>query len=335
MILITGGTGFIGSHTLCLFINSGYEVIVLDNLSNSSAELINRVQRIYGFKPIFINGDICDSCLLDDIFDKYPISSVIHFAGLKSVHESFSYPLNYFINNVSGSLALFNAMSKAGVYNLVFSSSATVYASSNEMPVSELSNVGSPNSPYGQTKLVVENFLRELTASDSRWRVAILRYFNPIGAHESGLIGESPLGIPNNLVPFITKVASGKFPELVIFGSDYPTYDGTCIRDYIHVMDLADGHLRALNYIKKHPGCYIWNLGTGEGYSVLEVVRAFEEVSGIRIPLLFSSRRTGDIDICYSDPSKSERDLGWKAKRSLTEMLSDTWRWHIMNPNGY
>lgn len=334
-ILVTGGAGYIGSHTSLVLLQEGWNVVVLDNLSNSSQESVNRVAKIAGKEPIFIKGDVRDRVLLNRIFAEFKIEAVFHFAGLKAVGESIRQPLQYYDNNVYGSQVLLQAMNYAGVFKFVFSSSATVYGQTLEMPVSELSMLGKPSNPYGRSKLNVEEMLFDLAASDPRWYIAILRYFNPIGAHETGLIGEDPSGIPNNLLPFVAQVALGKLPELVVFGSDYPTPDGTGIRDYIHVVDLAEGHLRALSALETRAGAHVWNLGTGRGYSVLEVVYAFQAASGQPVPYHFAPRRSGDIAICYADPTKAANELGWRAKRSLSEMICDAWRWQQMNPNGY
>jgi UDP-glucose 4-epimerase len=333
--LITGGAGYIGSHTALTLMRAGYDVVILDNLCNSSPESLRRVAKIAERKPVFVEGDVRDSALLRKLFAEHSVDAVLHFAGLKAVGESVSEPLRYYDNNVHGSQVLLHAMTDAGVFNFVFSSSATVFGEVAQMPISESRPVGQPTNPYGRSKLMVEDMLRDLAASDPRWRIAILRYFNPVGAHESGLIGEDPNGIPNNLLPYIAQVAVGKLSELAVFGSDYPTHDGTGVRDYIHVVDLAEGHLRALDALGTRTGAHVWNLGTGLGYSVLDMVRAFEAASGKPVPYRISPRRPGDIATCYSDPSKAERELGWKAKRGLPEMMHDAWRWQQMNPNGY
>ena len=334
-ILITGGTGFIGSHTTLALLLRGFDVVVFDNLCNSSVESLSRVARIAGRSPIFVKGDIRNRTLLNRVFAQHSVSAVLHFAGLKAVGESVSQPLCYYDNNVHGSQVLLQAMANAGVFNIVFSSSATVYGDPAHMPISEACPVGQPTNPYGRSKLMVEDILRDLVIADPRWRIAILRYFNPVGAHESGQIGEDPNGIPNNLLPYIAQVAMGKLSELAVFGNDYPTHDGTGVRDYIHVLDLADGHLQALKALETRPGAHIWNLGTGQGYSVLDMVRAFEDASGRPVPYRIAPRRPGDISTCYADPAKAARELGWKAKRGLSEMMSDTWRWQQMNPSGY
>jgi UDP-glucose 4-epimerase len=334
-ILVTGGAGYIGSHTTLSLLQAGFDVLVLDNLSNSSAESLSRVARIGGRTATFIQGDIRDRALLGRLFSENAVDAVLHFAGLKAVGESVSQPMRYYDNNVHGSQVLLQAMADAGVFSFVFSSSATVYGEPAQMPISETCPVGQPTNPYGRSKLMVEDMLRDLAVSDPRWRIAILRYFNPVGAHESGQIGEDPNGIPNNLLPYIAQVAVGKLPELAVFGNDYPTHDGTGVRDYIHVVDLAEGHLRALNALETRTGVHVWNLGTGQGYSVLDMVRAFEAASGRPVPYRIAPRRPGDIATCYADPSKAERELGWKAKRGLPEMMRDAWRWQQKNPNGY
>jgi UDP-glucose 4-epimerase len=334
-VLVTGGSGYIGSHTVLEFVEAGYEVVVLDNLCNSSVEPIKRISEISGLNVAFVNGDVRDSKTLDRLFSEHSIDAVLHFAGLKAVGESVSQPLRYYDNNVHGSLVLLQAMADAGVFKFIFSSSATVYGELEQMPISEACAVGQLTNPYGRSKLMVEEMLHDLAASDLRWKIAILRYFNPVGAHKSGLIGEDPNGIPNNLLPYIAQVASGKLPELVVFGNDYPTHDGTGVRDYIHVVDLAEGHLRALEALKNLTGVHVWNLGTGRGHSVLDIVNAFEAVSGQNVPYRFAPRRLGDIPTCYADPTKAERELDWKAKRGLLEMMRDTWHWQQMSPNGY
>ncbi len=303
-ILVTGGAGYIGSHTTLALLEAGYEVVVLDNLCNSSAESLHRVERICGKAPIFVQGDIRDRALLDEIFANYRIEAVLHFAGLKAVGESVREPLSYYENNVAGSITLCQAMAAAGVFRLVFSSSATVYGEPAQMPISEDCPTGIPTNPYGRSKLIIEDVLRDLAVADSRWSIALLRYFNPVDAHESGLIGEDPNGIPNNLLPYVAQVAIGKLKELSVFGNDYPTADGTGVRDYIHVVDLADGHLKALQRISSRPGLNVWNLGTGKGYSVLEMVQAFEQVSGRPVPYRIVARRSGDIAECWANPHK-------------------------------
>jgi UDP-glucose 4-epimerase len=335
MILLTGGAGYIGSHTTLALLLAGHDVVVLDNLCNSSAESLKRVAQLAGRALVFVEGDIRDRAVLDRLFAEYSVDAVLHFAGLKAVGESVAHPLRYYDNNVHGSQVLLQACADAGVFNVVFSSSATVYGEPAQMPISEACPVDQPTNPYGRSKLMVEDMLRDVAASDPRWRIAILRYFNPVGAHESGQIGEDPNGIPNNLLPFIAQVAVGKLPELAVFGSDYPTPDGTGVRDYIHVVDLAEGHLRALEALRIRSGTHVWNLGTGYGYSVLDMVHAFEAASGKSVPYRIAPRRPGDIASCYADPAKAERELGWKAQRGLDEMMRDTWRWQSMNPGGY
>ena len=334
-ILVTGGAGYIGSHTVLALLEAGHEVIVIDNLVNSSLESLRRVERICGKAPSFIEGDIRDRGQLDSIFARYSISAVLHFAGLKSVGESVQQPLAYYENNVSGSVVLFQAMAAAGVFNLVFSSSATVYGEPKQMPINEACPTGIPTNPYGRSKLMVEEILRDLTLSEQRWSIALLRYFNPVGAHSSGLIGEDPNGIPNNLLPYISQVAVGKLQQLSVYGNDYPTVDGTGVRDYIHVVDLADGHLKALNVITKSQGVHIWNLGTGQGYSVLQMIKAFEQAAGVAVPYKIVERRSGDIAECWADPSKAAQELGWTALHSLKDMMQDTWRWQQSNPDGF
>jgi UDP-glucose 4-epimerase len=334
-ILVTGGAGYIGSHTVLALLQSGCNVIVLDNLCNSNIESIKRVTSIAGNAPFFVEGDVRDFELLSNLFNEYDIDSVIHFAGLKAVNESIMKPLNYYNNNVHGSQVLFRAMSEAGVYKIVFSSSATVYGLQSEMPISESCSLGEPINPYGRSKLMIEDILRDLYVSDSRWAISILRYFNPTGAHKSGLIGEDPNGIPNNLVPFISQVAIGKLSTLSVYGNDYSTIDGTGVRDYVHVVDLAEGHILALSKLQNKGGVSVWNLGTGKGYSVLEVILAFEQASNMSIPYQVLDRRAGDLDICYADATKAYSELGWKAKKDLSTMMEDVWRWQSMNPNGY
>jgi UDP-glucose 4-epimerase len=333
--LVTGGAGYIGSHTTLSLLKAGYEVVVLDNLSNSSPESLKRVTQLAGREPVFVQGDVRDHALISKVLKKYNIAAVLHFAGLKAVGQSMNQPLEYFDNNVTGTVALCKAMVDADVFNIVFSSSATVYGDPASIPINEDTSTGQPTNPYGRSKLMVEEILRDAARSDQRWRIAVLRYFNPVGAHSSGLVGEAPNGIPNNLLPFITQVAIGHLPELTIFGDDYPTPDGTGVRDYIHVLDLADGHLKALLALDTYSGWNVWNLGTGRGHSVLEMLRAFEHVSGLVVPYRIVSRRTGDVAQCWSDPSKAKRELGWRAERGLLEMVQDAWRWQSMNPNGY
>jgi UDP-glucose 4-epimerase len=334
-VLVTGGAGYIGSHTSLALLQAGWDVLILDNLCNSSEESLNRIAQLAGRKPILIKGDVRDRVKLDRLFDEYEIEAVLHFAGLKAVGESILQPLRYYDNNVHGSQVLLQAMTDAGVFNFVFSSSATVYGEPAQMPISETCPVGQPTNPYGRSKLMVEEMLRDLATANPRWRIAILRYFNPVGAHDSGLIGEDPNGIPNNLLPYIAQVAVGKLPELAVFGNDYLTHDGTGVRDYIHVVDLAEGHLCALDALATRTGAHVWNLGTGQGYSVLDMVHAFEVESCKTVPYRVAPRRPGDIATCYADPTKAARELGWKAQRGLPEMMRDAWRWQQMNPNGY
>ncbi len=334
LILVTGGTGYIGSHTIVELMSAGFEVLIVDNLSNSKATVLGRIERIVGRRPDFVQADIRDRSAMQKLFDKYRFSAVIHFAGLKAVGESVDQPLRYYDNNVHGSLVLFEAMAGAGVKTLVFSSSATVYGDPHAVPIREDFPLSATN-PYGRSKLVIEEILRDVARSDDSWRIALLRYFNPVGAHESGLIGEDPNGIPNNLMPYIAKVAVGKLEKLSVFGSDYPTPDGTGVRDYIHVVDLARGHLAALNALEKKDGLFAVNLGTGRGYSVLEVVRAFETASGRKVPYRIVGRRPGDIAACYADPSFAKDILGWQAQHGIEEMCRDAWRWQSMNPDGY
>jgi UDP-glucose 4-epimerase len=334
-VLVTGGAGYIGSHTCLQLLERGAQVIVLDNLSNSSTEALNRVQRLTNKVLTFIEGDIRDSHLLEQIFNDYQIDAVIHFAGLKAVGESQSKPLEYFDNNISGSVTLFNAMQKAKVFNLVFSSSATVYGEQHQSPLNESMPTGNTTNNYGYTKLIVEQLLQKLALSEPRWSIALLRYFNPVGAHQSGQIGEDPQGTPNNLMPYVTQVAVGLREKLAIFGQDYDTVDGTGVRDYIHVVDLASAHLAALQYRLKQTGCDAWNIGTGKGVSVLEVVTAFEQVNDVKVNCEFAPRRDGDIATCFADNTKAVTELGWQPKFGLSDMLRDSWNWQKNNPNGY
>lgn len=334
-ILVTGGAGYIGSHTVLEILATGQEVVVVDNLCNSSQESLSRVAQITGKEATFYQGDILDKGFLGSVFARHQIGSVVHFAGLKAVGESVAKPVSYYQNNVQGTLTLLDAMADAGVFNLVFSSSATVYGDPAQLPIREDFPVGGTTNPYGTSKLTVEMVLQDVAKSDPRWSFAILRYFNPVGAHISGLIGEDPNGIPNNLLPYIAQVAVGKLKALAVFGSDYNTKDGTGVRDYIHVVDLAIGHLKALAKISQDNGVHIYNLGTGNGYSVLEMVKAFQEASGKTIAYNLSPRREGDIAACYSAPEKAFTELGWQAERGLPEMMQDTWRWQSNNPNGY
>ncbi|WP_323845670.1 UDP-glucose 4-epimerase GalE [Microbulbifer magnicolonia] len=337
-ILVTGGAGYIGSHTCVELLAAGWEPVVVDNLCNSSAEALHRVEAIAGRQVPFYQVDIGDAAGLREIFSRHEIEAVIHFAGLKAVGESVAQPLRYYENNVSGTLTLCQVMAEFGVRQLIFSSSATVYGDPVSVPIREDFPTGATN-PYGASKLMVENILRDLCAAPgSQWRVSLLRYFNPIGAHESGTIGEDPRGIPNNLLPYVAQVAVGRLPQLQVFGDDYDTVDGTGVRDYIHVVDLARGHLAALEMLRRTEtadGCYTHNLGTGRGSSVLEIVRAFERASGREVPYRIVPRRPGDIAACYADPALAEQELGWKAEYDLERMVQDTWRWQSQNPNGY
>ena len=334
-ILVTGGAGYIGSHTVVELQNSGYDVVVLDNLSNSSEKALDRVSKITG-KPVkFYKADILDREALDQIFDKEDIDSCIHFAGLKAVGESVVKPWEYYENNIAGTLTLVDVMRKHGVKNIIFSSSATVYGDPAQIPITEECPKGQCTNPYGWTKSMLEQVLTDIQKADPEWNVILLRYFNPIGAHKSGTIGENPNGIPNNLMPYISQVAVGKLEKLGVFGDDYDTPDGTGVRDYIHVVDLAKGHVKAINYIFSNPGLDVINLGTGVGYSVLDMVKAFGKACGKEIPYEIKPRRAGDIAMCYADPAKAARVLGWKAEKGLDEMCADTWRWQSQNPNGY
>ena len=335
MILVTGGAGYIGSHTCVELLNAGYDVVVLDNLSNSNKKSLERVKEITGKNVRFYEGDIQDPIILDQVFAENKISSCIHFAGLKAVGESVQKPLEYYENNIGGTLTLVKAMKKHNVKNIIFSSSATVYGDPAEIPISENCPKGVCTNPYGWTKSMLEQIFMDLQKSDSEWNIILLRYFNPIGAHKSGLIGEDPNGIPNNLMPYITQVASGKLKELGIFGNDYDTPDGTGVRDYIHVVDLAKGHVKALDKIKENCGLGIYNLGTGTGYSVLDIVNNFEKATGVKIPYSIKPRRAGDIAACYCTPEKAARELGWKAENDIFDMCKDAWNWQSKNPNGY
>ena len=334
-ILVTGGAGFIGSHTCVELLDAGYEVVVLDNLSNASEKSLERVEALTGKKVMFYKGDILDRDILNKIFAEQKIDSCIHFAGLKAVGESVSKPLEYYSNNISGSLVLFDEMRNHNVKNIIFSSSATVYGDPAFVPITEECPMGEITNPYGRTKAMLEQILTDIQKADPEWNVILLRYFNPIGAHKSGKIGENPNGIPNNLMPYITQVAVGKLKCLGVFGDDYDTPDGTCIRDYIHVCDLADGHVKAVEKLKCNPGIEIYNLGTGKGSSVLDVVKTFEKASGVKIPYEMKQRRAGDVPVNYCDATKAEKELGWKAKRDLFDMCEDSWRWQKSNPNGY
>ena len=334
-ILVTGGAGYIGSHTVVELQNAGYDVVVLDNLSNASEKSLERVSKITG-KPVkFYKADILDRDALNEIFDKEDIDSCIHFAGLKAVGESVAKPWEYYENNIAGTLTLVDVMRKHNVKNIIFSSSATVYGDPAIIPITEECPKGQCTNPYGWTKSMLEQILTDIQKADPEWNVVLLRYFNPIGAHKSGTIGENPNGIPNNLMPYISQVAVGKLEKLGVFGDDYDTPDGTGVRDYIHVVDLAKGHVKAINYIFSNPGLDVINLGTGVGYSVLDMVKAFGKACGKEIPYEIKPRRAGDIAMCYADPAKAARVLGWKAEKGLDEMCADTWRWQSQNPNGY
>ncbi|QBK68127.1 UDP-glucose 4-epimerase GalE [Acinetobacter johnsonii] len=334
-ILITGGAGYIGSHTCVELLNAGHEVVVLDNLCNSSSESLSRVEKLTQKSLTFIEGDIRDSQLLDQVFQQHSIEAVIHFAGLKAVGESQQIPLAYFDNNIAGSIRLVQAMQRAQVFKLVFSSSATVYGEDNLSPLNEEMPTGMPTNNYGYTKLIVEQLLEKLAVSDERWSIALLRYFNPVGAHKSGQIGEDPQGIPNNLMPYVTQVAVGRREKLSIFGHDYDTVDGTGVRDYIHVVDLANAHLCALNNRLVSQGCRVWNIGTGNGISVLQVKNTFEQVNGVVIPFELASRREGDVATCFADNTRAVQELGWQPQYGLEDMLADSWNWQKQNPNGY
>ena len=335
-VLVTGGAGYIGSHTCLELLESGYGVVVIDNLCNSSAESLKRVEELAGGKKIrFYQGDVRDEALLRKIFAENDLGCVIHFAGLKAVGESVSKPWEYYDNNLNSTLVLTKVMKEAGMKNLIFSSSATVYTADNEMPLKETSRTGGCTNPYGWTKYMTEQILSGLAYADGDWSVVLLRYFNPIGAHKSGRIGEDPKGIPNNLMPYITQVAIGRREKLSVYGNDYDTPDGTGVRDYIHVMDLARGHVAAVKYAVENRGCEVFNLGTGVGYSVLDMVHTFMEANHVRVPYVIAPRRPGDIAACYADPSKSRAVLGWEAKETLADMCRDSWNWQTQNPMGY
>ncbi|MBW2557596.1 MAG: UDP-glucose 4-epimerase GalE [Deltaproteobacteria bacterium] len=333
-ILLTGGAGYIGSHTCLALLEAGYDVIVVDNLANSKEESLKRVQQIAGKTLEFHKVDLLDKDALNRIFEGASVDAVIHFAGLKAVGESVSTPLRYYHNNVTGTLHLCEAMREHDVRKMVFSSSATVYGDPHTVPIMEDFPLA-PTNPYGRSKLMIEEILRDINPAGEGWDIALLRYFNPVGAHSSGMIGEDPNGIPNNLFPYITQVAVGKRKALSVFGNDYPTVDGTGVRDYIHVVDLADGHLKALEKLASGPGIVTYNLGAGQGHSVLEVVEAFEKVSGHRIPYNIVNRRPGDIAVCYADSSKAKDKMGWSATRGIDKMCADAWRWQSLNPDGY
>ena len=334
-VLVTGGAGYIGSHTCVELLNEGYGVIVIDNLCNSNPESLNRVQELTGKTLKFYEGDVRDEALLRKIFGENKIGCVIHFAGLKAVGESVAKPWMYYDNNLNSTLVLTKVMGEAGCKKIIFSSSATVYSGDNEMPLREESRTGNCTNPYGWTKYMTEQILSGMSAADKEWGVVLLRYFNPIGAHERGRIGEDPRGIPNNLMPYITQVAVGRRDHLNVFGNDYDTPDGTGVRDYIHVVDLARGHVAAVKYVLANPGCEVFNLGTGTGYSVLDMVHAFIEVNRVPVPYEIAPRRPGDLAVCYADPAKSAEVLGWKAERDLRDMCRDSWNWQSKNPMGY
>ena len=333
-VLVTGGAGYIGSHTVVLLHEAGYDVVVVDNLSNSKTESLNRVEKITGKKTKLYVADLVDAVATDEIFAKERPDAVIHFAGLKAVGESVAIPLSYYRNNLVSTFNILDSMKKYGCKKIVFSSSATVYGVPKTVPIDETFPLSATN-PYGRTKLMIEEILRDLYVSDNTFDIAILRYFNPIGAHESGLIGEDPKGIPNNLLPFVAQVAVGKRPMLSVFGNDYPTHDGTGVRDYIHVVDLARGHIKAIEKLCTNPGLVTYNLGTGNGYSVLDIVKAFEKASGVKVPYKIVDRRPGDVAECYANPDKAREELGWVAEYGIEKMCSDSWRWQTQNPDGY
>ena len=334
-VLVTGGAGYIGSHTCVELLQDGYDVVVVDNLCNSNPESLNRVEKITGKTLKFYKGDVRDGALLDEIFSENVIESVIHFAGLKAVGESVAQPWRYYDNNLNSTLVLTKAMEKAGVKKIIFSSSATVYTADNEMPLKETSRTGNCTNPYGWTKYMTEQILQGMAVADDSWSVCLLRYFNPIGAHESGIIGEDPRGIPNNLMPYITQVAVGRREQLGVFGDDYDTPDGSGVRDYIHVVDLAKGHVAAVKFVEENKVCEVFNLGTGTGYSVLDMVHAFIDVNRVPVPYEIGPRRPGDIATCYADPQKSKDVLGWVAEKTLSDMCRDSWNWQSKNPQGY
>ncbi len=333
-VLVTGGAGYIGSHTVVLLHEAGYDVVVVDNLSNSKTESLNRVEKITGKSTKLYVTDLVDAVATDEIFDKERPDAVIHFAGLKAVGESVAIPLSYYENNLISTFNILDSMKKYGCKKIVFSSSATVYGVPKTVPIDETFPLSATN-PYGRTKLMIEEILRDLYVSDNTFDIAILRYFNPIGAHESGLIGEDPKGIPNNLLPYVAQVAVGKRPMLSVFGNDYPTHDGTGVRDYIHVVDLARGHIKAIEKLCTNPGLVTYNLGTGNGYSVLDIVKAFEKASGAKVPYKIVDRRPGDVAECYANPAKARDELGWVAEYGIEKMCSDSWRWQTQNPDGY
>lgn len=334
-ILVTGGAGYIGSHTCVELLNAGYDVVIVDNLDNSNSKAVDRIEQITGREVTFYEKDIRDKEAMHEIFALEKPKCVIHFAGLKAVGESVQKPLEYYENNINGTLVMLDAMRKNGCKNIIFSSSATVYGDPAFIPITEECPKGSPTNPYGWTKSMLEQILTDLHTSDPEWNVILLRYFNPIGAHKSGLIGEDPKGIPNNLLPYVAQVAIGKLKCLGVFGNDYDTPDGTGVRDYIHVVDLAIGHVKAIDKIKEDPGVKIYNLGTGKGYSVLDIVKAYSKACGHDIPYEIKPRRAGDIATCYADASLAKKELGWEAEYGIDEMCADSWRWQSMNPNGY
>ena len=334
-VLLTGGAGYIGSHTAVELYNAGYEPVVADDLSNSSREAVKRVSELIGQDVAFYEIDVCDADALERVFAENDLFAVVHFAGYKAVGESVAKPLEYYDNNLNSTITLLRVMKKHGVKNLVFSSSATVYGVPEKVPLDEGSPAVECSNPYGWTKLMNEHIIRDACVADKDLSAMLLRYFNPVGAHESGRIGEDPAGIPNNLFPYISQVAVGKLEKLSVFGDDYPTPDGTGVRDYIHVVDLARGHVSAISYIAEHKGCEVVNLGTGKGYSVLDMVHAFERVNGVKVPYVIAPRRPGDVAECWSDPSKAERLFGWKAEKTLEDMCRDSWNWQKNNPNGY
>ena len=334
-VLVTGGAGYIGSHTCVELLNSGYDVVVIDNLCNSNAKALDRVQELAGKSLRFYEGDVRDEALLTKIFTENQISCVIHFAGLKAVGESVAKPWEYYDNNLNSTLVLTKVMKKMGMKNIIFSSSATVYTADNEMPLRETSRTGGCTNPYGWTKYMTEQILSGMAHAEPDWSIVLLRYFNPIGAHKSGMIGEDPRGVPNNLMPYITQVAIGRREKLSVYGNDYDTPDGTGVRDYIHVVDLAKGHVAAVKYALENNGCEVFNLGTGTGYSVLDMVNTFRQVNQVALPYKIVERRPGDIATCYADPAKSAQILGWKAEKTLADMCRDSWNWQSNNPMGY
>lgn len=333
-ILLTGGAGYIGAHAAVQFMEAGFDVVIIDNLCNSSVKVIDRIEAITGRRPVFHYGDVRCRADLNRVFTEHAIDAVVHFAGLKVAPESIEQPLRYYDNNVCGSVTLLDVMQQHGCRKLVFSSTANVYGEEQAPPVREDAPLA-PGNPYGRSKLMAEQIMQDAFRADGSWSIALLRYFNPAGAHASGLIGEDPRGTPQNLMPYVAKVAAGRLPALSVFGDDYPTHDGTGVRDFIHVVDLADGHLAALRYIAGRTGVYIWNLGTGQGYSVLDMVKAFERASGLPVPYRVAARRPRDIPVSFADPSKAEREMGWRARRGLDVMCEDLWRWQCMNPDGY